>query len=45
MPIANINDAQDVRDCLGNVLRAADVDQRIVAMRRLFVEVLDYVID
>ena len=42
MPIANINDAQDVRDCLGNVLRAADVDQRIVAMRRLFVEVLDY---
>ena len=42
MPIANISDAQEVEDCLAKVLLADDVEQRIVAMRRLFVEALDY---
>ena len=42
MPIANINDAREVEDCLARVLLADDIQQRIAAMRRLFVEALDY---
>ena len=42
MPIANISDAREVEDCLARVLLADDIHQRIAAMRRLFVEALDY---
>ena len=42
MPIANISDAQEVEDCLARVLLADNIEQRIAAMRRLFVEALDY---
>ena len=42
MPIANLNDAHEVNDYLSDVLDATDSEGRGRAMRRLFVEVLDY---
>ena len=45
MPIANIQDAREVDDLLNAALDAAETDQRIGAMRRLFVEILDYELD
>ena len=42
MPIANINDAREVDDCLIAALDASEMDQRVGAVRRLFVEVLDF---
>ena len=42
MPIASLRDAHEVDDCLTAALDAAELHQRVGAMRRLFVEVLDY---
>ena len=42
MPITNLRDAHEVRDVLTAALDATETDQRIGAMRRLFVEVLDF---
>ena len=42
MPIASLRDAHEVDDGLTAALDAAELHQRVGAMRRLFVEVLDY---
>ena len=42
MPIANIQDAQEVERSLQAILTAPDIDTRIAAIRTLFVETLDY---
>ncbi len=42
MPIANLSDAREVDDSLASILDAGDTDQRAAAIRRLFMEVLDY---
>ena len=42
MPIANIQDAQEVERSLRAVMAAADVDHRARAIRALFVETLDF---
>ena len=42
MPIANIQDAQEVERSLQSILAAPDTNARIQAVRTLFVEILDY---
>ena len=42
MPIANIQDAQEVERSLQSILTAHDIDARIQTVRTLFVEILDY---
>ena len=42
MPIANIQDAQEVERSLQAILTAPDIDTRIAAIRTLLVETLDY---
>ena len=42
MPLANIQDAQEVEHSLQAVLTSPDIEARIQAIRALFVEVLDY---
>ena len=42
MPIANIQDAQEVERNLQAILTAPDTNARIQAVRTLFVEILDY---
>ena len=45
MPIANIQDAQEVERGLQAIFDAANTDDRARAIRRLFVETLDFEID
>ena len=42
MPIANIQDAQEVERSLQSILAAPDINTRIQTVRTLFVEILDY---
>ena len=42
MPIANIQDAQEVERSLQSILIAHDINARIQTVRTLFVEILDY---
>ena len=42
MPIANVQDAQEVERSLQSILTAHDIDARIQTVRTLFVEILDY---
>lgn len=42
MPIANLNDAVEVRAKLSDLLNADDTDRRVNAARALFVETLDW---
>ena len=42
MPIANVQDAQEVERSLQSILAAPDTNARIQAIRTLFVEILDY---
>ena len=42
MPIANIQDAQEVECSLQSILAAPDTNARVQAIRTLFVEILDY---
>ncbi len=42
MPIANLDDAYELDQAVGRILRAPDPRQRAEAVRRLFVEVLDF---
>ena len=42
MPIANIQDAQEVEHSLQAVLTSPDIEARTQAIRALFVEILDY---
>ena len=42
MPIANPRDAVEVDAALASILNATDTNERIISIRRLFMEVLDY---
>ena len=42
MPISNLSDATEVNSSFADILNARNTEQRATAMRRLFVEVLDY---
>ena len=42
MPIANVQDAQEVERSLQSILTAHDIDARIQTVRTFFVEILDY---